>query len=142
MTGDKINIMKPTKEQKTETVIMNAVIESARLSFDDRGFLDCWLNLDYGGMGQGFGGYVLYIPKSFDHHSIESVAGHFLFRVMEVAGVQSFDALKGRTIRVKREGDWGEAFAVGHIVKDDWFCPRDDFAELNQKAAITKAGAQ
>jgi hypothetical protein len=108
----------------------NAVIESASLGFGDRGFLDAWLSLSYGGSGQGFGGYTLYLPKSFDHHKLESVAGHFLFRIMEVAGVESWDKLKGRTIRVRASHTGVEA--IGHIVKDDWFCPKDDFAGLNK----------
>lgn len=111
---------------KVET--KNAVIESVKLSYDDRGFLDMWLTLDYGGSGQGFGGYTLYLPKTFAHHSIKSPAGHFIFRCMEVAGVTSFDQLKGRTIRVKASHNKVEA--IGHIVNDDWFCPADDFAQL------------
>ena len=114
----------------SEPEIKNAVIESASLGFGDRGFLDAWLNLSYGGSGQGFGGYTLYLPKSFDHHKLESVAGHFLFRIMEVAGVESWDKLKGRTIRVRANHTGVEA--IGHIVKDDWFCPKDDFAALNK----------
>ena len=57
--------------------IVNAVIQSARLTKEERGILDCWLTLDYGGTCQGFGGYALYLPKSFKHHNIKSVAGHF-----------------------------------------------------------------
>lgn len=45
----------------------NAVIESARISSDDYGLLSAWLVLDYGGSGQGFGGYALYLPKSSSH---------------------------------------------------------------------------
>ena len=108
----------------------NAIIESASLSTGDRGFLDCWLTLDYGGSGQGFGGYVLYLPKSYSHHEIKSVAGHFIFRVMEIAGVESWDKLKGRTIRVKCEHS--KVHAIGHIVRDDWFNPSEDFAALKE----------
>lgn len=108
----------------------NAIIESASLSTGDRGFLDCWLTLDYGGSGQGFGGYVLYLPKSYSHHELKSVAGHFIFRVMEIAGVTEWDKLKGRTIRVKCEHS--KVHAIGHIVSDDWFNPSEDFAALKE----------
>ena len=108
----------------------NAIIESASLSTGERGFLDCWLTLDYGGSGQGFGGYVLYLPKSYSHHELKSVAGHFIFRVLEIAGVESWDKLKGRTIRVKCEHS--KVHAIGHIVRDDWFNPSEDFAALKE----------
>lgn len=105
--------------------IKNAVIESAEITFADRGILDCWLTLDYGGMGQGFGGYALYLPKSFDHHRLLGVAGHHLFRIMEIAGVEKWSQLRGKTIRV--EGTWSKIERIGHIVKDDWYCPSEDF---------------
>lgn len=118
-----------------ETV--NAIIESAEITNDDHGLLSAWLGLDYGGTGQGFGGWALYLPKSFSHHKLESVAGHYIWRVMEIAGVERWSQLKGRTIRVKKT--WGKVEAIGHIVKDDWFCPEDDFKPLREPEEIDAA---
>lgn len=67
--------------------IKNAIIKSAKLDTGDRGLLTAWLHLDYGCSGQGFGGYALYLPKSYSHREIQSVAGHFIFRCMEIADV-------------------------------------------------------
>lgn len=108
--------------------VRNAVIESARITNDDHGLLTAWLNLDYGGSGQGFGGFALYLPKSFTHHNPQgpNYAGHFIWRVMEIAGVCDWSKLPGKTIRVRQEHS--AVHAIGHIVKDDWFCPSDDFA--------------
>lgn len=106
----------------------NAIIESATITIEDHGCLTFWLILDYGGSGQGFGGYALYLPPSFKHHTRNSPAGHFLWRVMEVAGVTKWDDLKGKTIRV-RVDDGDRIEAIGHIVKDDWFCPAKDMGE-------------
>lgn len=111
-----------------ETEIKNAIISSVSIDTGDRGLLTAWLYLDYGGSGQGFGGYALYLPKSYSHHALESVAGHFIFRCMEIAGVEKWEDMKGKTIRVKSSHSKVEA--IGHIVKNDWFNPSEDFAKL------------
>jgi hypothetical protein len=108
-------------------LVKNAIIESARIHVEDHGSLTVWLMLDYGGIGQGFGGYALYLPKSFKYHSRMSNAGHFIWRVLEVAGVTDWKDLVGKTIRVK-SSHCGIS-EIGHIVKDDWFNPRKDFEE-------------
>ena len=106
--------------------IKNAVIESATITCED-GFLDARIVLDYGGTGQAFGGYALYLPKSYSHHQLKSVAGHFIWRVMEVAGVMNWNQLVGKTIRVN--SCHTKIYAIGHIVKEDWFDPSVDFKD-------------
>ena len=120
--------MKAANQISTDVEIKNAIITSATLTTDDHGSLDSWLGLDYGGTCQGFGGYVLYVPKSFTHHRLESVAGHFLFRCMDIADVTDWSKMKGRSVRVKIID--GLVSAIDHIVKEDWFCPKDDFAQI------------
>lgn len=111
----------------------NAIITAARIDMGDRGLLTAWLTLDYGGSGQSFGGYSLYLPASFSHHNLSSPAGHFLFRCMEVAGVEVWDGIVGKTVRVRAEHNGVEA--IGHITKDDWFCPEEDFKALKSLPA-------
>lgn len=105
--------------------IRNAIIRKARITRDDHGVLTAWLDLDYGGMCQGFGGYVLYLPEGCKFHSVWGTAGHFIYRVLQIADVEKWDQLPGKTIRVKQ--DHCSVYAIGHIVKDDWFCPKEDF---------------
>ena len=112
-----------------ELKIRNAVIESASITNDDHGLLSAWLYLEYGGVGQGFGGYALYLPKSFKHYGGPNLCGHFIWRVMEIAGVSKWDQLRGKTIRAQATHSGVEA--IGHIVKDDWFWPEKDFKEMS-----------
>lgn len=113
--------------------VHNAIIESASLGAE-RGFvLDSWIHVDYGGSGQGFGGFALYLGESSAHHSVSSPAGHWIWRVMQVAGVESWTALKGRSIRCRVES--GRIVAIGHIIKDIWFEPEREFAEARAAEA-------
>lgn len=119
-----------------EIGIRNAVIESVSIDTGGRELLTAWLHLDYGdGSHQGFGGLTLYLPKDYKHFTHKGdFAGHFIFRTMQVAGVESWDKVKGRSIRVKYEGGTGFASkitAIGHIVKDDWFNPSSDFEKMS-----------
>ena len=98
-------------------VMKNAVITKAEISNEDHGLLSAWLYLDYGGGGQGFGGLALYLPKSFTHHKIESPAGHWIWRVMEIAEVAKWSELKGKTIRVRC--NMSTIWEIGHIIKED-----------------------
>jgi hypothetical protein len=108
----------------------NAIIESATIRSDDHGLLSAWLDLKYECGGQGFGGYALYLPKSFTHHKLESVAGHFIWRCMEIANVTEWSKLAGKTVRVRAEHS--KVHAIGHIIKDDWFNPSEDFARAKE----------
>ena len=104
----------------------NAVIEYAKITNDDHGMLTIWIGLNYGGSDQGFGGYALYLPKSFKHHNkSDGYCGHFIWRVMEIADVSEWRNIIGKTVRVK--SDHLHVYSIGHIIKDDWFCPEEDF---------------
>lgn len=109
--------------------IKNAIIESAIIDTGDRGLLTAWLHMDYGGGGQGFGGFALYLPKDWKHFTNKGdFAGHFIFRCMEIAGVGQWDKMKGKTIRVKCTQ--GKIEEIGHIIKEDWFNPSKDFDKM------------
>ena len=106
--------------------IKNALIKHASITGADHGVLSAWLTLDYGGSGQNFGGYCLYSPiRDFRTHG--NYGGHFIHRCMEIAGVDKWENMVGKTIRV--QCDWSKVEAIGHILKDDWFKPSEDYKE-------------
>lgn len=106
----------------------NAIITSATIK-EEHGVLSAWLMLDYGGSGQGFGGYVLYLPQSFTHHKDpqNNCAGIFIWRCMEIGGVDSWSQLVGKSVRVRKDDEFGPIKAIGHIIKDNWFDPEAEF---------------
>lgn len=115
----------------------NAIITGASLSNADHGILSSFISLDYGGSGQGFGGYALFSP---DWEGSErrvgdrlNYAGHWIWRVLEIADVKDWKDLAGRTVRVRQEHS--KVHAIGHIIKDDWFYPAKDF-ELMRKGVF------
>lgn len=110
----------------------NAIIGSVRLGEDDHGSLTAWVHLDYGGSGQGFGGHCLYLPKDCRHHDkSHPAAGHFIWRVLEVAGAKDWRDLPGKTVRVRASHEGVEE--IGHVIKNDWFNPKKDFLKLEQE---------
>ena len=100
----------------------NATIRDAEIEYN-KGMLTLWLQLDYGDLQQGFGGYCLFNPN-FDAAE-HSLAGFFLHRTLAAVGVLKFSQLKGKTIRVALDGIGLGAMiqGIGHIVKDEWFYP-------------------
>jgi hypothetical protein len=105
----------------------NAIITNAKIEIEDHGFLSARISLDYGdGNYQGFGSYALYAPKN--GLSERNYAGHFIYRVLEVAGVCKWEQLQGRAVRV--ESDLTHIAAIGHVVENIWFYPGEEFKQL------------
>lgn len=95
----------------------NAIIHSADILIDDHGLLTCWLDLRYGGSGQGFGGYAL-----------DNITGaRFIRRILDTVGVTKWRDLAGKAIRV--QNDLGKVYAIGHIVENRWFAPGDELRD-------------
>jgi hypothetical protein len=112
----------------------NARIKSARLTTEDYGQLTLWLVLDYGDTEQGFGGWSLCpSPDSKHYPGNANFAGIYIWRVFQIAEVQDFAKLPGRTIRVRKDSKYGNVLAIGHILKDDWFDPNAEFAPFREE---------
>lgn len=97
--------------------IKNAKISSTSIGFDDRG-PSFWIHVDYGGAGQGFGGYRL--GSGF--------TDYVLFGILKAVGCEKWENLKGKPVRVKIN-DSGTIQSIGHYLEDKWFDP----GEYNDK---------
>lgn len=104
----------------------NAVITCAEIFIEDHGILTAFLYLDYGGESQGFGGYGL--QSNSWPNDTPNRAGMFIRRTLEVVGVDNWKNLPGKTIRVK--ADHTKVHSIGHIIKDNWFTPQEEFERL------------
>lgn len=109
----------------------NARITSTFLGVEDHGIPTFTLFLDYGGTSQGAGDYSLGGGDPRVWGSCE-----LLFRIMEVVGVDSWEALKGQHIRAK--ADRGKVYAIGNFLKDDWLDFEQFFLEHHKPAALGK----
>jgi hypothetical protein len=98
----------------------NAKIENTYLGYEGHGILTCYLALSYGGSGQSFGGYELKHP---------AYGINFIDKILKTIGVDSWEQLSGKMIRVKAERTG--ISAIGHIIEEKWFSPQDLEKEAN-----------
>lgn len=107
----------------------NAVIRSARISTEE-GYLTVLLDLDYGGVHQGFGTYILYSPHVSKQNSDnqKNYAGIFIWRCMEIANVRDWNEMVGKVIRVRKPDYTAIIDAIGHPIEDNWFYPKKELA--------------
>jgi len=102
--------------------IKNAIITSTMLGIEDHGVFSFSLGLDYGGGGQGAGGYCLDEPikhkGKFQKRQGTAIGTELIAEILRVVGVMKWEDLKGKHIRVK--ASHFKVYAIGHILKDDW----------------------
>ena len=109
--------------------IKNAVIRDVMLGREDHGILTSYVYLDYAGSGQGFGGYALDEYDKAEGKRVETKAcSLWVNRLLEVVGVDTWDDLVGKSVRVK--ADYEHVEALGNFLNDEWFEPVKEMKEL------------
>ncbi len=98
--------------------IVNAKIENTILGTMDYGYMSFVINLSFGSSHQGFGTYDL---RFFGIELIENI--------LSVVGVDSWEELKGKVIRVEKSGWSSPITRIGNLLEDDWL----DIAKLIEK---------
>ena len=102
-----------------EDTIINAKIQSTQFGICDHGIMTFFLNLEWGGGGQGLGGYALDGGNPRRGSGIGILA---IREILETVGVENWEDLKGKLVRVKHFG-WGSIRKpiIGNIMEDKWF---------------------
>lgn len=110
--------------------IENAKITDVDMSMADYGVLDMRLVVEGAGWGCALGGYVLgkgYLDA--DKFEGSQKGTESIMRIMDVVGVEKFQQLKDKHIRVATKG-WGSPVKIiGNIIKDKWFDYESFFAD-------------
>ena len=121
----------------------NAIIESTMLGYEDHGIMTCFLHLKQSGSGQGFGGWCLdnRPPKGKDGYrqgdrEPSRLAGFWIKRILEVVGVDKWEDLVGKHVRVDGE-EFGEIRGIGHIIEDKWFYPKEEVNKYIDEPELT-----
>ena len=96
---------KYTQEQLIESGyrIENALITNVDLSMADHGCLTLVMTLEGSGWGVVYGGYCLgkgYLDASDDFFDGSAAGMEYLLRIMDTVGVEKFQDLKGKYVRV------------------------------------------
>lgn len=114
--------------------IMNAKITQVSLSMADHGCLTYGLTLDAGSFGCVYGGYSIgngYLGAKDFSASADGLEA--MMRIMNVVGVERWEDLKGRYVRVVYPGICGTVTTIGNIIEDKWFNQKEFFARRCEK---------
>jgi hypothetical protein len=89
-----------------------AKIRNVQLGWESHGIFTCQIDLDYGGSGQGAGGYSLDGPRHDENGKFLGRVGtaygmEWIIRLMRACGVEDFAQVKGCTVIALREDGYG-----------------------------------
>lgn len=116
--------------------IGNSLIESADLNMENHGCLDMTLCLS-GQVNVCFGGYVLgkgYLGANDDFWEGSAAGLEYIMRVMDVVGVERFQDLKGKYVRVAHKGLGSSVKIIGNITREKWFDAESYFKDKRENA--------
>lgn len=115
--------------------VRNMKIESVSISMEDHGCLTFYLSMTNGGVCVSLGGYCIgkgYLgakPEDF----IGSPSGiECLMRIMDTVGVEKWEDLRGKYVRMVDPGWGGTVTTIGNILQDKWFNVREFFEQKRE----------
>ena len=108
--------------------IENAKIEDVNLSMADHGCMTLSMTLIANGWGCVYGGYVLGYGYLGSNHFEGTAKGlESIMRIMDVVGVECFNDLKGKYVRVATKGWGNNVYILGNVIEEKWFDQKSFF---------------
>lgn len=103
--------------------IHNAIITDTMLGYEDHGILTFTLFIDTNEYQCCIGCYALDIYDREKKCRVPVAKGlDAIKKILEVVGVKKWEDLKGKYIRVKSNGGWGDRVTeIGNLMADKWF---------------------
>ena len=108
--------------------IRNAKITSTKLGREDHGIMTFMIFIEFAGCGCGVGGYALDMLGRKSNERMFSTKGlEAISEILDVVGVDNWEDLKGKYIRIKDNG-WGSTVdEIGNLMEEKWFNLREFF---------------
>ena len=113
--------------------IINAKITNVSLTMRDHGVLTFFLTVEGSGWGCNVGGYVIgkgYLGADTFEGSAKGIEA--MMRIMDTVGVDRWEDLAGKYVRIESEGWGGIIHKIGNVIKDKWFDMKEFFSEGNK----------
>lgn len=109
--------------------IRNGKITSTKLGREDHGIMTFMIYVEFYGEGCGFGGYALDMWDKASNKRVFTVKGmEAISEILDVVGVDYWEELPGKYIRVKDNG-WGSTLdEIGNLMEEKWFNIREFFS--------------
>jgi hypothetical protein len=100
---------------------LNAQIKSTKLGFIANGICSFDLILDIqGGSGVCVGGWALDGPNKEKRRVGSAYGMSVIMRILEVVGVDTWEELKGKYIRIKDCLPGDRVTSIGNLMKEEW----------------------
>jgi hypothetical protein len=109
--------------------IKNAKIVSTMLGREDHGIMTFMITVCFDSYGQGIGGYGLdYYDRGAGQRVYSAKGLEAISRIFDVVGVDKWEDLKGKYIRIKDNGLNSSIDEIGNLMEDKWFNLREFFS--------------
>ena len=103
----------------------NAKITSTKITMEDHGCLTFFIGLEGAGWGCGFGGYCIghgCLGDKPEEFTAENGGGLVaMMRIMDTVGVEKWEDLKGKYVRVVLSEWGGKVTKIGNLIENKWF---------------------